>query len=179
MKETFKDIFEKLEHCSHIPEQYYGYIMTLAGMVYDDSPDVEIDNDLKNLSMAYESMENSTLGKIQKIVHEIVFWTKQKSESHIPDVEHLLHDYRNASIDQINSLIANLAQLYGNRSLAVDENRPIHIVADFTPLLAALQQLTERIQPTKIYEFNLPRIIGWITNKGMEKGFLDETENDD
>lgn len=179
MKETFKDIFKKLKHCSHIPDQYYGHIMTLAGMVYDDSPDAEIEKDLKNLSKAYESMKNSTLGQIKDIVHEIVFWTKQERESRVPDVEHLLHDHRNASIDQINSVIANLAQLYGNRNPAVDENRPVRIVADFSPLLAALQQLTERIQPTEIYEFNLPRIIGWIAKKGIEKGFLDETENDE
>lgn len=179
MKNTFKDIFKKLNHCSHIPNQYYGHIMTLAGMVYDSEPDNEISNDLKQLSMAYESMENSTLGQINKIVHEIVFWTKPERENRVPNVEHLLHDHRNASIDQINVLVANLAQLYGNRDPVANEDGRARIVADFSPLLCALQRLTEQVQPTENYEFNLPRIIGWITKKGMEKGYFDETENDE
>lgn len=173
MKETFNDIYNKLGHCSHIPEQYYGHILTLAGMVYENAPDNETDNDLKQLSKAYAAMNNSTLGKIQKIVHEIVFWTKPERENRVPDVEHFLHDHRNANIDQINSLIANLAQLYGNKNPAANETEPVRIVADFGPLLLALQQLAEDIQPSENYEFNIPRIIGWITKKGIEKGILD------
>ena len=179
MKKTFKDIFKKLSGCSHVPDQYYGHIMTLAGMVYDNAPDNEIDYDLKQLSKAYESMQNSTLAQIKNIVHEIVFWTKPERENRTPDVEHLLRDHRNATIDQINALVANLAQLYGNRNPAANENGQARILADFSPLLTALQRLTEEIQLTEIYDFNLPKIIGWITKKGIEKGFLDETENDE
>lgn len=35
MKQEFKDIYSKLSYCSHIPDQYYGHLITLSGMVFN------------------------------------------------------------------------------------------------------------------------------------------------
>jgi hypothetical protein len=180
MKSTFENALKGLKDISHVPEQYYGQIITLAGLVYDKTVDFEMDNDLKQLSMAYESMQNSTLGKIEKIVHEIVFWTNDKPGANrrrdIPDVEELLQEYRGANINQINEMLEAIALIYSHKNQAVNENGHAHITADFGPLLAALQRLTEDLQPPERFSFNLPRIIGWIYDRGIEKGFLNKTK---
>ena len=180
MKKNFTDIFSQLKYCSHIPDQYYGHLITLSGMVYNPKTDQDMENELKQLSTAYDSIHNSTLGKIRAIVHEIVFWTKPERNNRIPDIEHLIHQHRDANLDQINTLITNLAQL--NNQGNVENVRQERIVADFTPLVRQLEQLMKEIKPTDNYELNLPKIIGWITQKGIEFGYLntkDEKQSDD
>lgn len=180
MKNQFKDIYSKLKHCSHIPDQYYGHIITLAGMVYNPETDKEFDNDLKQISLAYDAIHNSTLGKIKGIVHEIVFWTKPERNNRLPDIDHLIHQHRNATIDQINTLIANIAQL--NNQENTGDNRQDRIVADFTPLIRQLERLLNELKPLDNYDFNLPKIIGWLTQKGLALAYLKEenlTEDDD
>lgn len=180
MKKEFASIFSRLNHCSHIPDQYYGHLITLSGMVYDEKTDKFIEDELKQLSMAYDEIHNSTLGKIKDIVHEIVFWTKPEKNNRIADIEHLIHQHRNANLDQINTLIVNLAQL--NNQDNNDNIRQERIVADFTPLIRQLEQLMRDLKPTSNYELNLPKIIGWITQKGIGLGFFnapDEQSNDD
>lgn len=180
MKKQFKDIYSQLKHCSHIPDQYYGHIITLAGMVYNPETDKEFENDLKQISLAYDAIHNSTLGKIKGIVHEIVFWTKPERNNRLPDIDHLIHQHRNATIDQINTLIANIAQL--NNQENTGDNRRDRIVADFTPLIRQLERLMNELKPLDNYDFNLPKIIGWLTQKGLALGYLKEenlTEDED
>lgn len=170
MKKQFQEIYSSLKHCSHIPNQYYGHLITLSGMVFNAKTDKEIENDLKQLSLAYDCIDNSTLGKIKGIVHEIVFWTKPERNNRIPDIAHLLHDHRNATLDQINTLISNLAQLNNQGNFTND--RQERIVADFTPLIRQLEQLLKELKPVENYDLNLPKIIGWLTQKGITLGFL-------
>ena len=180
MKKQFKDIYSKLKHCSHIPDQYYGHIITLAGMVYNPETDKEFENDLKQISLAYDAIHNSTLGKIKGIVHEIVFWTKPERNNRLPDIDHLIHQHRNATIDQINTLIANIAQL--NNQENTGDKRQDRIVADFTPLIRQLERLMNELKSLDNYDLNLPKIIGWLTQKGLALGYLKEenlTEDDD
>lgn len=175
MKKQFQEIYSSLKHCSHIPNQYYGHLITLSGMVYNPETDSEFENDLKQLSLAYDAIDNSTLGKIKGIVHEIVFWTKPEKNNRLPDIDHLLHQHRNATLDEINMLIANIAQL--NNQGNNNNDRQERIVADFTPLIRQLELLMKELKPTENYNLNLPKIIGWLTNKGIALGFL--TTDDD
>lgn len=175
MKQEFKDIYSKLSYCSHIPDQYYGHLITLSGMVFNVETDNIIEQDLKHLSIAYDEIHNSTLGKIKGIVHEIVFWTKPERNNRIPDIDHLLHQHRNATIEEINTLIANIAQLNNNNG-NVENNGQERIVADFTPLIRQLEQLMKELKPTTNYKLNLPKIIGWLTQKGIELGYLTSNE---
>lgn len=172
MKKEFRDIYSNLKHCS--PNQYYGHLVTLSGMVYNAETDKSIENDLKQLSMAYDAIHNSTLGKIKGIVHEIVFWTKPERNNRIPDIDHLLHEHRNATLDQINALIANITQL--NNQGNCDNNRQERITADFSPLIRQLEQLMKELNPTESYELNLPKIIGWLTQKAITLGYLNAVE---
>lgn len=179
MKKQFIDIYSKLQYCSHIPDQYYGHILTLSGMVYNPETDRELENDLKQLTLAYDAIHNSTLEKIKSIVHEIVFWTKPKRNNRLPDIDHLLYQHRNATIDQINTLIVNIAQL--NNQGNIENNRQVRIAADFTPLIRQLEQLMKELKPLDSYDFNLPKIIGWLTQKGLSLRYLKEvnsTEDD-
>lgn len=173
MKKEFRDIYSKLNYCSHIPDQYYGHLITLSGMVFNAATDSIIEQDLKHLSIAYDEIHNSTLGKIKGIVHEIVFWTKPERSNRIPDIEHLLHQHRNATLDEINTLIVNIAQLNNNN---VEDKRQERIVADFTPLIRQLEQLMKELKPSTKYELNLPKIIGWLTQKGVELGYFTNNE---
>jgi hypothetical protein len=177
MKAQFASIFSNLSHCSHIPHQYYGHLITLSGMVYDEKTDKFIEDELKQLSMAYQGVHN--LDKIKEIIHETVFWTKPEKNNRMPDIEHLIRQHQNANLDQINTLIVNLAQLY-NHDNNEDDIRQQRTVVDFTPLIKQLEKLD--LKPISNYEFNLPKIIGWITQKGIGLGFLnapDEQTNDD
>lgn len=179
MKKQFIDIYSKLQYCSHIPDQYYWHILTLSGMVYNPETDRELENDLKQLTLAYDAIHNSTLEKIKSIVHEIVFWTKPKRNNRLPDIDHLLYQHRNATIDQINTLIVNIAQL--NNQGNIENNRQVRIAADFTPLIRQLEQLMKELKPLDSYDFNLPKIIGWLTQKGLSLRYLKEvnsTEDD-
>lgn len=175
MKKEFIDIYSKLKHCSHIPDQYYGHLITLSGMVFNVKTDSNIEQDLKHLSIAYDEIHNSTLGKIKGIVHEIVFWTKPERGNRIPNIEHLLHQHRNATLDEINTLIANITQLNNNNG-NLENNRQERIVADFTPLIRQLEQLMKELKPSTNYELNLPKIIGWLTQKGVELGYFTDNE---
>lgn len=172
MKEQFGEIYSQLERCSHLPNQYYGHLITLSGMVYKaDADAAAIEKDLKQLSLAYESLHNSTLAKIKEIVHEIVFWTKNERNNRLPDIDHILHQHRNATIDQVNALLANAAQLTNEGNVVND--RQERIVADFTPLVRQLEQLMKDAKPIETHDLNLPKIIGWLTQKAFDLGYLD------
>jgi len=177
MKNTFQGIYKSLKHCSHVPDQYYGHILTLAGMVYNNETDKEIEHDLKQLSLTYDNISNSTLGRIKEIVHEIVFWTKPDRENRLPDIEHLIREHRNAPLEQINTLIVNLTQLYSiNNTTNNTASERVKIVADFTSLINELQQLLKNIKSETTNDFNISKILGFITLKGIEKGFITENE---
>ena len=143
MKKIFIDIYDQLKYSSRSPEEYYGHLITLSGMVYNAETDKAMENELKQLSIAYDNIHNSTLAKIKAIVHDIVFWTNNS----IPDIEHQ----------------------------NVRQNR---IVADFSPLIIQLGQLMKELKQTENYELNLPKIIGWLTQKGIELGYLNAKEED-
>jgi hypothetical protein len=180
MKTSFQKEFEQLRSCSHVPNQYYGHLLNLAGMVYDYETDKDIEEDLKFLSITYDSISNSTLGKIKEIVHEIVFWTKQERNNRLPDIEHLLREHRNATLAEINTFVSNLTQLYGaNEGQNNQANDNVKIVADFTKLLDKLQTLINEVKPEKVYKFNIAKIVGFITSKGIEKGYLTIMETDE
>jgi len=176
MKKKFNNIYSELEHCSHIPNQYYGHILTLSGMVYNHRTDSDMEIELKQLSMVYDSIDNSTLGKIKTIVHEIVFWTKSERNNRLPDIEHLIFQHRDANLEQINTLILNLAQL--NKQSQIENNRQEKIVADFTPLIIQLEKLIKELKPMDNFELNLPKIIGWLTQKGFELGYLSKCNDE-
>lgn len=180
MKTNFQKEFEQLRDCSHIPKEYYGHLLNLAGMVYDNETDKDIEEDLKSLSITYDNISNSTLSKIKEIVHEIVFWTKQERNNRLPDIEHLLREHRNATLAEINTFIANLTELYRtNNEQGNQVNEKVKIVADFTKLLDKLQTLIDEVEQEKINEFNLAKIVGFITSKGIEKGYLTMIESDE
>jgi len=177
MKDTFQKTYSQLKHCSHIPNQYYGHILTLAGMVFNNETDKEIEEDLRQMSITYDSISNSPLGKIKEIVHEIVFWTKPETANRIPDIEHLIREHRNAPLEQINTLIANLTQLYGiNSQTNNNATERVKIVADFSNLLNELQQVLKTSKIETVNNFNIPKILGFITMKGIEKGYISENE---
>ena len=180
MKRVFQKEFEQLRHCSHIPNQYYSHLLNLAGMVFIAKTDKEIEEDLKNLSITYNNISNSTIGQIKDIVHEIVFWTKQERNIRVPDLEHLLREYRNAPLAEINTFVSNLTQLYGTNG---EQNNPanekVKIIADFTKLIDKLQSLIDLVEPKKTNEFNLAKIIGFITTKGIEKGYINQDDTQD
>ncbi len=177
MKNTFQDIYRRLGSCSHIPDQYYGAILTLAGMVYDNKVDKNIEQELKSLSIAYDKINNSTLGIIKEIVHDIVFWAGREQNNKFPDIEHLLREYRDAPTKEVNTFISNLIQLYAVNNEQNNQTREnVKITADFTSLINKLQHLIEKIEPTEVNEFNIPKIIGFITTRAIEKGFITESE---
>jgi hypothetical protein len=180
MKETFKDTFKQLRHCSHIPNQYYGHLLTLAGIVYSNETDKEIEHDLKQLSLTYDNMQNSTLVRIKEIVHDIVFWTKSDKNNCLPDIEHLLREYRNAPIEQVNTFIANVVQLYSNNNNQnTATNESVKITVDFTRLIDKLQSLLNDLEPEPTKDFNIAKILGFITTKGIEKGYIMENDKSD
>lgn len=179
MKSVFKKEFEQLRHCSHVPNQYYSHLLNLAGMVFNPETDKEIEEDLKNLSITYNNISNSTIGQIKDIVNEIVFWTKQEKNNRVPDIEHLLREYRNAPLAEINTFVSNLTQLYkANGEQNNQTNEKVKIIADFTKLIDKLQSLIDIVEPNKTNEFNLAKIIGFITKRGIEKGYINEDETD-
>jgi hypothetical protein len=151
----------------------HTFLLNLAGKVFNSGTDKDIEADLKNLSKAYDSISNSTIGKIKEIVHEIVFWTKQEKQHRLPDVEHFLHEHRNANLNEINTFISNLTQLYtANAELNNLNSEKVKIIADFTKLLDKLQSLLDESIPETTTEFNIAKIVGFITTKGIEKGYI-------
>lgn len=180
MKKDFKKIYSNLRYVSNRPEEYYGHLITLSGMVFNAETDEAIENDLKQLSLAYESLHSSTIGKVKEIVHEIVFWTKSERNNRLPDIDHLLHQHRNATLDEVNALLVNIAQL--NNQGDVEAQPQQRIVADFTPLIRQLEELLKDLEPIKTQDVNLPKIIGWFTQKALRLGYLEneaESSEDD
>jgi uncharacterized protein YeeX (DUF496 family) len=76
-------------------------------------------------------------------------------------------------------ILLNFITLTDYKIVRNSQDNNARIVADFTKLIDKLQTLIDNIKVEKTYEFNIAKIVSFITTKGIEKGLLNLEEIDE
>lgn len=156
MKSEIKKLFKEIVNDTPfpIPLKYFGKLQTLSGLVYEEENDKHMEEELKLLSDYIQHLSN--LDELKEHIGKLV--------SNGMDNRSMF----NAGFDRHNENFQNLEQVTIHFPQTVNFPEMNQTVSE-----KLIAMVSENFNNIKTYNFNVPRIIGWLKTKIQ----LDENTN--